>query len=34
MADRADPMVAAAQIVVAVRDAAAKQADARATVGA
>lgn len=33
MADRADPMVAAAQIVVAVRDTAAKQPDARATVG-
>ncbi|GAB3561325.1 allantoate amidohydrolase [Arthrobacter alkaliphilus] len=33
MADRADPMVAAAQIVVAVRDTAAKQQDARATVG-
>ncbi|GAA4025178.1 allantoate amidohydrolase [Arthrobacter methylotrophus] len=33
MADRADPMVAAAQIVVAVRDTAARQPDARATVG-
>ncbi|GAA3309081.1 allantoate amidohydrolase [Arthrobacter ramosus] len=33
MADRADPMVAAAQIVVAVRDTAAGQPDARATVG-
>ncbi|UKA62373.1 allantoate amidohydrolase [Arthrobacter sp. FW306-04-A] len=33
MADRADPMVTAAQIVVAVRDTAAKQSDARATVG-
>ncbi len=33
MADRADPMVAAAQIILAVREAAAKQADARATVG-
>lgn len=33
MADRADPMVAAAQIVVAVRDTAARQRDARATVG-
>lgn len=33
MADRADPMVAAAQIVLAVRDTAAKQPDARATVG-
>ncbi|WP_284984095.1 allantoate amidohydrolase [Arthrobacter sp. efr-133-TYG-118] len=33
MTDRADPMVAAAQIVVAVRDTAAKQPDARATVG-
>lgn len=33
MADRADPMVAAAQIIVAVRQAAARQPDARATVG-
>jgi len=33
MADRSDPMVAAAQIVLAVRDTAAKQPDARATVG-
>ncbi|MBT2512576.1 allantoate amidohydrolase [Arthrobacter sp. ISL-30] len=33
MADRADPMVAAAQIIVAVRDAAAREPDARATVG-
>ncbi len=33
MADRADPMVAAAQIVLAVRETAAKQPDARATVG-
>ncbi|MFF1831638.1 allantoate amidohydrolase [Paenarthrobacter sp. NPDC058040] len=33
MSDRADPMVAAAQIVLAVRDTAAKQPDARATVG-
>lgn len=33
MADRADPMVAAAQIVLAVRNTAAKQPDARATVG-
>ncbi|MFF2318841.1 allantoate amidohydrolase [Arthrobacter sp. NPDC058097] len=33
MADRSDPMVAAAQIIVAVRDAAAGQPDARATVG-
>ncbi|MDQ0210529.1 allantoate amidohydrolase [Arthrobacter bambusae] len=33
MTDRADPMVAAAQIVVAVRDTAARQPDARATVG-
>jgi N-carbamoyl-L-amino-acid hydrolase len=33
MADRADPMVAAALIVVAVRDTAARQPDARATVG-
>ncbi len=33
MADRADPMVAAAQIIVAVRDTAAAQPDARATVG-
>jgi N-carbamoyl-L-amino-acid hydrolase len=33
MADRADPMVAAAQIVVAVRDAAAREPEARATVG-
>jgi N-carbamoyl-L-amino-acid hydrolase len=33
MTDRADPMVAAAQIVVAVRDTAAVQPDARATVG-
>ncbi|MGO4247846.1 allantoate amidohydrolase [Paenarthrobacter sp. RAF54_2] len=33
MADRADPMVAAARIVLAVRDTAAKQPDARATVG-
>jgi N-carbamoyl-L-amino-acid hydrolase len=33
MADRADPMVAAAQIIVAVRDAAAARSDARATVG-
>ncbi|MFJ5957816.1 allantoate amidohydrolase [Paenarthrobacter sp. NPDC092416] len=33
MADRADPMVAAAQIIVAVRDTAARQPDARATVG-
>jgi N-carbamoyl-L-amino-acid hydrolase len=33
MADRADPMVAAAQIIVAIRDAAAAQPDARATVG-
>ncbi|MEZ2391670.1 allantoate amidohydrolase [bacterium RCC_150] len=33
MADRADPMVAAAQIVLAIRDTAARQSDARATVG-
>ncbi|MCA4132910.1 allantoate amidohydrolase [Arthrobacter sp. M4] len=33
MADRADPMVAAGQIIVAVRDTAARQPDARATVG-
>ncbi|GAA3269135.1 allantoate amidohydrolase [Paenarthrobacter aurescens] len=33
MTDRADPMVAAAQIIVAVRDTAATQPDARATVG-
>src|SRR6185312_9272741 len=33
MADRADPMVAAAQMVLAVRKAAAAQEDARATVG-
>ncbi|MFE4195711.1 allantoate amidohydrolase [Paenarthrobacter sp. NPDC056912] len=33
MADRSDPMVAAAKIVIAVRDTAAKQPDARATVG-
>lgn len=33
MDDRADPMVAAAGIVLAVRDSAAKQPDARATVG-
>ncbi|MET4542146.1 N-carbamoyl-L-amino-acid hydrolase [Arthrobacter bambusae] len=33
MADRADPMVAAAQIVLAVRETAARQPDARATVG-
>lgn len=33
MTDRADPMVAAGQIIVAVRDTAAKQPDARATVG-
>ncbi|MFW0773996.1 allantoate amidohydrolase [Paenarthrobacter nitroguajacolicus] len=33
MADRSDPMVAAAQIILAVRDTAAKQPDARATVG-
>ncbi|MGW9415610.1 allantoate amidohydrolase [Arthrobacter cupressi] len=33
MADRSDPMVAAAQIILAVRGAAAKQPDARATVG-
>jgi N-carbamoyl-L-amino-acid hydrolase len=33
MADRADPMVAAAQIIVAVRQAAARQPEARATVG-
>lgn len=33
MEDRADPMVAAAQIIVAIRQAAARQPDARATVG-
>jgi beta-ureidopropionase / N-carbamoyl-L-amino-acid hydrolase len=33
MADRSDPMVAAGQIIVAVRNAAAKRQDARATVG-
>ena len=33
MADRSDPMVAAAQLIVAVRQTAAAQADARATVG-
>lgn len=33
MADRADPMVAAAQIIIAVRNTAARQPDARATVG-
>jgi len=33
MADRADPMVAAAQIVLTIRETAAKQPDARATVG-
>lgn len=33
MADRADPMVAAARIVLAARETAAKQQDARATVG-
>lgn len=33
MADRADPMVAAAQIILAVRQAASREPDARATVG-
>lgn len=33
MSDRADPMVAAAQLVIDIRDIAAKQQDARATIG-